>query len=504
MRAVMDLRDTRQAVTATHSFFDWLRSATVPLERRLDFAPGAALFIMQFRDMNLWADRYAEPRNEFEWVITRGTLEDCTHSQLFLDDWRELGLDERLGWRASDTLWWFFISPEQETMRRAGMRYLSFAVADDGDPFVRFAHSEAGEATGHVFLSNTAAIACELATQTGREYRYFGSYHLERESGHVANTEGVFEEHPLDADCRERALAACSGMFDVFDGIFDAFLTFAKRYVDAGVFPERVAASPSLGGVAPVRIDLTPLYENPASARVAWALDARRARIAAHPFYRWLEETDLDPYERLCRFVPLWIMDILGYRDLAKYALSYPEPHDHAERAINAWATELSGHSALFLSDWDALGLNDRMGFGASDTLQFVFLDPDLDFHRQHLVEFAKLAIKYRHPALRWWMMSALEATGEAFFAHTRPLAEAVERRHGVCLDYFAERHSVDADASRARPERPPAPLPPGQEATAIFLINTVFDAMESQLTRSNAVARSGRFGVVLHGPAVA
>ncbi|MGH3486414.1 MAG: hypothetical protein ACRDP8_00645 [Actinopolymorphaceae bacterium] len=52
MRAVVELRDARQAETSTHPFFRWLRSASVPLEHRFDWAPMGALFIMAFSDMN--------------------------------------------------------------------------------------------------------------------------------------------------------------------------------------------------------------------------------------------------------------------------------------------------------------------------------------------------------------------------------------------------------------------------------------------------------------------
>lgn len=442
MHAVTELRNARQEEARHHPFFAWLRSGSVPLDQRFDFAPAAALFIMQFRDMNLWALSYDEPRNEYEWIITRGTTEDRKHSRMFVDDWRLLDLDSRLGWQASDTLWWLFVSPEQEVVRRAGMRFLSLAVTDQGNPLIRFAHSEAGEATGNVFLSTSAPVATALTKMTGREYQYFGSYHLDRETGHVANTEGLFEEQVLDRSTRTAATQACNEMFDIFDDIFTCWMDYATRYVETRSKPIRPDVAAPRHGVPPAPLDLGQLYDNPRSARVAWALDARRARVAAHPFYRWLRDCDsASPRDLLCELVPLWTMDILGYRDLARYALTYANPQTDVENQINTWAGELSTHSGMFLRDWDGLGLDKRLGLTASETLEYVFLDPDLDVHRHHLITFAQLAMRHRDPALRWWLMTALEATGEAFFASTRPLAEAVERDSGVRLDYLAERH---------------------------------------------------------------
>ena len=498
MKAVVELRDKRQAAVRDHPFFAWLRAGNVPLERRLDFALAMALFAMQFRDM-CRVNGYAEPSNEWEWVITRGTMEDCTHSRLFIEDWRALGLDERLGWGSSDTLWWLFGSAEQEPMRRAGMRFLSHAVADGANPLIRYGHLEAGEATGHVMLDHTAPIADALAQQTGRDHPYFGSYHLALETGHVANTEGVFETLILDEATRAAALRACGTMFDLFDGIFTCWDDYARRYVDTGRFPVRPAAAAARRGVPPAPIDLTALYDDPHNAQVARVLERRHAQAAAHPFYEWLEADDgVSPGDRLCRFVPLWTMDCLGYADLTRYALSYPDPQSDAEQAINDWARELSTHSKLFLADWDSLGLDGKLGLTASGTLELIFLDADLDQHRQHLIEFAQLAMRYQDPALRWWMLTALEATGETFFAHTRPLAEAAGRETGTRLDYLAERHCAGLAASQARPARPPKPLRPQDVDVAIHLVDTVFDAMETNLGGSDAAARADRFGIAV------
>lgn len=502
MEAVIKVRDARQEALREHPFFAWLRSRRVPVDRQLDFAPAAALFIAQFRDMNLWALSYPEPSDEYQWVITRGTLEDRKHFRMFVDDWRLLGLDERLGWRASDMLWWLFVSDEQEPMRQAGMRFLRFAVDDGGNPFIRFGHSGAGEAAGHVFLSHSAPIADALAKATGRDYRYFGTYHLDLETGHVGNKKGLFEARVLEEPDRAAALFATEGMFKVFEDVFTCWLDYAERYVETGSTPIRPArqdVAVRYRSVPPASLNLEPFYDYPHSARIAWTLNARRARAAAHPFYRWLQaSSEMSPRDRLCTFVPLWTMDILGYRDLARYALSYPDPQSEAEHAINRWAAELSTHSRLFLDDWDSLALDDRLGFGASDTLEYLFLDPDLDGRRQHRIEFAKLAMRYEDPALRWWLMTALEATGEAFFAHTRPLAEAVESEFGVRLDYLAGRHCADL-AAKVRPGRPPSPLRAEDEDVAIGLVNTVFDALETNLTLSYAAARADRFGVGSH-----
>ncbi len=500
MKTVVELRDRRQADFEEHPFFAWLRSDRVPLERRLDFSTMAALFVMQFRDMNQWVLQFPKPHNEFEWVITRGTIEDATHSGLFLEDWRTLGLDERLGWRASDMLWWLFLSEDQEPYRRIGMKYISMGVRDEGDPLVRFGHSEASEATGHVMLSTSAPVAAQLSARTGEPYRYWGPHHLERESGHVANTEGIFEGSVLTDGQRSVAVELCSEMFGLFEDVFDGFLTYAQRYVENGTAPSRPERFVRADRGMPEPFDLSARQADARDLRVWRVLEQRRRRATQHPFYTWLTDVPAAADARLCAFIPMWTMDVLGYRDLAKYAFTYAEPKTDAERAINRWAAELTTHSQLFLNDWDALQLDQRLGFAASDTLEFLFLDPDMDVHRQHLIEFAKLAIRHQDPALRWWLMTALESTGETFFARTRPLAEAVEAQTGARLDYLTERHLLSGERD-ARPTVPPTALQPEDEDVAVGLIETVYDALESQLERSYCVARADRFDVLADRP---
>ncbi|QIS11816.1 hypothetical protein [Nocardia arthritidis] len=493
MKEIMALRDTRQEQFTRHPFFHWLQSSPLPPQQRLRFAPMGAFFIMQFRDMNRWVLRFPKPRNEFEWVIDLGTWEDEKHSRMFLEDWDKLELDRRLNWRTSDTLWWLFLSPEQEVFRRSGIEFVSLAVEDDDDALVRFGHSEAGEAAGHVFLDNTARVAAELARHTGLDYRYFGTYHLDLETGHVGNVEGVFEDHILDPDRRARTAAVCARMADIFDRIFDAFLDYAERYIDTDTTPTRPAPRPrALANWNAPPLQVIPIDNR--DALVAQHLEMRKARAAAHPFYAWLRADDgIRPSARLRRFIPMWLMDIFGYRDLNKYAMPYPEAADPARRAINDWAARLSAHSDLFLTDWDTLELDDLLGFSASQALRFIFLDPDMDVHREHMIEFAKLALRHDDPAVRWWLMTALESTGEEFFRQTSRLARAIEHDTGKQLDYLSGRH--DPPTSPAGPHRPPARLSRATQELATHLVDVVFDSMESQLWRSLAIARADKFG---------
>jgi hypothetical protein len=497
MKHVIQLRDAGQQAVRGHAFFDWLSADRLPAQDQLSIGPAGALFIMQFRDMNRWVLRFPEPHTEYEWLINLGTLEDEKHSKMFLEDWRKLELDTRLGWRTGDMLWWLFLSPDQEAFRRSGIEFIRLVVDDGDDALIRFGHSEAGEATGHVMLSNTARIAAKLSSRTGLEYRYFGPYHLDLESGHVGNTEGVFETVMLDPGRRERAAEACQRMFGIFDNIFDGFLHYANTYLDTGTVPRR----PHLPAVAGDDWTAPSLVINPRDdhdAELMRHIETRKGMLRAHPFYEWLRRDERGPADKLRQFIPMWVMDILGYRDLTKYALTFAEPTGAAEQAVNEWASRLSAHSGLFLSDWDALELDDLLGHTASEALEWLFFDADMDVHRENMMEFAKIAMRQRDPVLRWWMLVALESTGEEFFTQTRPLALAAEAETGGRLDYLAGRHDPPAGTGGTG-ERielsAPAPLTGEQLELAKNITDHVFDSMQRQLWRSHAIVRAGKYG---------
>lgn len=507
MKTFMHHKRRRAEALDHHPFVQWLDANNVPITRKLLFAPIMTLFVMNFRDMNRWVLRFDERTDEhFRSIINGNTKEDETHSALFLEDWDELGLDAHLGWTASDTLWWLFSSPQTECFRRFAVEFIRFCVEDGNDPMLRFAHSEAGEACGHVFFRHVVGPAARLSEVTGRRYRYFGQHHLDRELGHVIGSEDQFEEVVLDPQTRARALHLGTRMFDVFDEIFDAFMDYAQARVETGAVPRPPAAiAPMprhpLPPAPPGALATSPRRRSPTIAATHLETVLRRRRLVAanHPFYAWLHNATRPAADTLRRFLPMWAMDILGYRDLNHYVLHYPEPRDDLERSLNAWASDLETHSTLLFSDWRALGMDTALGWGARQTLRFCFFDPDMDVHRRNIVRFIQMGLRHPEPSLRFWLMRALEASGEAFFANTRELARAAEAEGIGPLDYLGDRHDRAHAPSRAdalgaeRLRFWAEPLSPEQTAIAETMIHTVFDALEEQLTLSLEVARSGR-----------
>ena len=122
-------------------------------------------------------------------------------------------------------LWWLFASPHTRPFRDRLPVLAQIAAADRGDPVLRFAAAEAIEASGNAFFAGVTPVAEELSTLTGVRYRYFGRYHLDRESGHV-DTGNAFGDIVLDAGQRAGALR-------LFDRVFDAMAGFVGSSMPA-------------------------------------------------------------------------------------------------------------------------------------------------------------------------------------------------------------------------------------------------------------------------------
>ena len=370
MEAVLSAIARGRAAIDAHPLYAWMADPEVPLGRRFVFAPLFANFILGFSDLNRWFLRYPEPRDRYEAAINAHTEEDETHSALFLEDWRELGFDAQLGWGVEDTMAWYYTAPETEVFRRYAMRLTRMCV-ETPDPLVRFGLMEAIETCGHVFFGHTAPLAEELSRRTGAALRYFGPYHLARETGTLIDADDLFETVVLTPEQRRRAVALVEEVFAMFTVKNDHLLAYAQAAAAGAAVPRPAqAARPAvaLGG------EVRPLHtvERGSAGPMGERLAERKAALAAHPFLAWLSTPTADPVARLRAFVPLWIPDIMGYADLMTYALAYPKPRDAAERALNRHAARLACHHRLFLADAAALDLDGALGWGAGETLRFL------------------------------------------------------------------------------------------------------------------------------------
>ncbi len=477
MKDILNYVEGKVAALDDHPLFGWLASDETPLKERLMILPTVATVAMGFRDVNKWVLRYPNAANDLERGINIHTFEDQTHSRLFLEDWRRLGLDRRLGWDASDTLWWLFQAEVNEVIRDKCLYFLSIAAADGGDPLLRFAHAEVGELCAReLFFKHISAVAGQLAERTGLTMLYFGAHHIEAEG---EGAEGVFESVVLDDTHRERARELAEVMIGVFSEILDAIHGYVLKHVVTGTLPRPAALEP-------------PSVDSRSRGAVPAPLRARRDRHASHPFYTWIRHRGdrVPAIKALQRFLPMWAMDVLGYADLGRNAFRYAEPSSELEHAVNDWVAGLTARTGLFAHDWKALDLDELLGWDAGDTLEFYYLSRTMDVHRHHRVVLTQLATGHPDPLLRLWLTAALSAATDVFLEGTAVLASEVESSGTLRLDYLSGRGSVPA------PDFADLPLTPEQQEVVTGMIETVFGFMDRQLDLSLDVALSNEFRI--------
>ncbi len=502
-RIWQQLRGGRARVAA-HPFFGWLNSDAVPLERRFVFAPVMIDFIMGFADLNKWFLSYEAPQNSLERAINEHTEEDRTHSLLFYENWTTLALGEIGSWTPGKMLWWMFHADGTETVRRFGMELLEMSVKHP-DPLVRFPMMEAVEICGDVFFGHTAPIATRLSRERGVPHDYFGQYHRDRETGHLHTDETELAASILNDEQVSAATLVVQRVFDRFLRVLDDVHEYGRRAqsYDALV---RDLEGEFLDATAPLRdrsAPPTPPTAPPPTATQSLLVSRLRRRVAQlerHPLLAWLREDGaVSPRDRLRGFMAIWGIDIAGYRDFNELVLRYPAPSSPLEEAITRWADRLASHGALYLRDWQALGMDRLLGWDAGEAIGFYFLTPQTETHRRNMAKVKHFAFRNEHPLVRWWLMKSLEATGEPLFACTEPLAAAVEAEDGVTLDYWANRHHLAHPAELA--------LDPGADAAFLAesptiaqhreiaaIIDTVFDNAEEQYSLSLREAQGQTF----------
>jgi len=495
MKEMWKVLDAQRAETEAHPFFKWLSSDEVPLDERFVFTPVLIDFVMGFADLNKWFLRYSDPGSDWEHAINEHTSEDATHSLLFVQNWTHLNIGDTPEWPASKALWWMFQANDCLVVRRLGMAILDLSVRFP-DPLVRFPIMEAIEICGDIFFGHSTRIAERIMEQQQVDHVYYGPYHRARETGHLQADEGSFVSAQLSPDQRREAEGGVRAVFGQFRGLFDHLLDFSLRATSDPASLARaidreyaLALSPAEPRAEPARRE-APQYQpraragrvHPEQAPLLGLLDERRARLGRHGLVSSLQAGPF-ALERLQNFAPIWGVDVVSYRDFNELVLRYPQPSTDAERTINRWSRDLASHGRLYLRDWKTLGLDELLGWRMGDAVTYYFLSEHTEVHRRNMSKVKKLAMAHRAPLSRWWLMLALEQSGDVLFEAIRPLALALEAELGAPLDYWAYRHGLVEPG-----ERDAAPhafleddITPREAHVIRHIIGTVFDNIEEQ-----------------------
>ncbi len=212
-------------------------------------------------------------------------------------------------------------------------------------------------------------------------------------------------------------------------------------------------------------------------------LDERTRQLRDHAFFRWLKESKC-PLEQRFAFSPVLVEFIMGFSDMNKWFLSYPEPSTPFHKEINEHTLEDRTHSRWFVEDWIKLDFNGQLGWSAGQTLWWWFLCKETELIRRLAMETLELTVQHEDPLERFAMMQAIEACGDVFFGNTVEIARQLGRQTGLEYRYYGHFHRaretghLHADEDRFTT----SVLGDEQRVRALHLVNRMFDMFVEEL----------------------
>jgi hypothetical protein len=219
-------------------------------------------------------------------------------------------------------------------------------------------------------------------------------------------------------------------------------------------------------------------------------IDAESQKLAKNTLFAdWLHHEAVPLREKFL-FTPMALDFVMGFRDLNKYFIRYPDPKNEFELAINTHAREDQTHSALLLRDWVALGMDSHFEWAPRDLLWWLTSD-DAELSRRIDFEFVSLVYHNPDPLLRFVLVESMEAAGKVFFTRTAPLVKQLgpDEAFPYYGKYHLERETGHLQGGDERPLRE-AVLTASQRAKATALVSRVFELFDSHFTAWDRFAR--------------
>jgi hypothetical protein len=178
--------------------------------------------------------------------------------------------------------------------------------------------------------------------------------------------------------------------------------------------------------------------------QVLEVVEAWRERIEEHPLHKWLaEEGDGVAPEQKLWFGAYFINFIMYFRELNHYHIAYAREagQELFRSALTTHADEDKTHSRLFLKDFKTLDWDSLLGWKPSSVFQWLYSSPLSEGLRRRTSELTKLVIRAQEPVVRFAVVEAIEACGNALFRNTTRVAERIRRQSGRELVYWGHFH---------------------------------------------------------------
>ena len=165
-------------------------------------------------------------------------------------------------------------------------------------------------------------------------------------------------------------------------------------------------------------------------------IEKRKQEFAQLPFFKYLQDTSINPYQRLV-WAPCIAPFAMGFGHLNKYDLRKEPAEDPIQKVINTHTYEDDHHWIWFLEDLEKLKLNQSMKF--SDSMKFFWGDETYNT-RQVCHQIAQYTFQ-KEPIIVLAAIEAIEATGNVALAFMSQVAQELQEITQQSYRYFGKYH---------------------------------------------------------------
>ncbi|MBD2504819.1 hypothetical protein [Anabaena azotica] len=227
MKEVLALIETRKQEFAKLPLFRFLQDKNIDPKERLSWAPCLTPLAMGFAQLNKYDFRKEPTSDPIQAIINQYTYEDDYHWQWFLEDLEKLGLNYSIKFCDAARFYW-----GAETQKTRQVCHQIALHTFRAEPVVVLSAIAAIEATGNVAFALTTQIVEELQKTNGKNYRYFGNYHLLAESDHVIGFDDIellMKNIELTEEQKTKSFEIVDKVFELFTEATHEMKTYAEK-----------------------------------------------------------------------------------------------------------------------------------------------------------------------------------------------------------------------------------------------------------------------------------
>jgi hypothetical protein len=165
-------------------------------------------------------------------------------------------------------------------------------------------------------------------------------------------------------------------------------------------------------------------------------IQQRKEEFARLPLFQYLQDTSIDPKERLA-FAPALSPMVMGFGDLWRYVFREESSTDKLQILLNKHTHEEEFHWRWILEDIPKLGLDQNMRF--SDSLKFLWSEETQKTRR--VCPIIERYASQPNPVQKLIAIQVSEATANIFFSATEEVIKELRAMTKQEYRYFGHNH---------------------------------------------------------------